>query len=662
MHQSEQVAINSLRVISAEAVEKAKSGHPGLPLGAAPIVYTLFARHLKFNPKDPEWIDRDRFVLSAGHGSALLYATLHLFGYDISMDDIQSFRQVGSKTPGHPEYRHTPGVEITTGPLGQGIANGVGMAIAETRLAAVVNDDQGELIDHYTYVLCGDGCLMEGVASEAASLAGTLQLGKLILLYDSNHITIEGDTSIAFTENVAKRFDAYGWDVGTVEDGNDIDAIDAAICAAKKQTGKPSIIIVKTEIGFASPKQGMASAHGEPLGPVNIDILRKNLNCQEPSFAVPAEVCQLVEAILAKKSDNYKAWQKKHQELKKAGAPGIGRLETLYSKENVISAIMDLSFKKGVEKPVATRISSGEILNSISPKLPSLMGGSADLGPSNKSTMNDRTYFSPLDPAGSNIHYGVREHAMAAIANGLSVHGGVIPFVSTFLVFADYMKPSLRLAALMRLPVIYVFTHDSIGVGEDGPTHQPIEHLAMLRSLPNFAEFRPADYNESLVGWRLALTSTSTPFALVLSRQNLKQFDETGSGAIHGGYILVDSEKPSPDIILIGTGSELELVYEAGKKLKNMGIDARVVSMPSQSLFAIQTDEYKESVLPSSVTARIVVEAANSYGWHQYATPKGKIIAIDSFGESGPAGSLFKKFGFTVENIVGTAMQLIRSL
>lgn len=659
MKNAEQVAVNALRVISAEAVEQAKSGHPGLPLGAAPIIYTIFARHLKFNPRDPEWIDRDRFILSAGHGSALLYSTLHLFGYDLDMNDIRAFRQTGSKTPGHPEFRHTPGVEVTTGPLGQGIANAVGMAIAEARLAALVNLDGARLIDHYTYALCGDGCLMEGVSAEAASLAGHLELGKLILLYDSNHITIEGDTSIAFTEDVARRFESYGWDVRSVPYGTDIDAIDQAICEAKGVAGKPSLIIVRTEIGFASPKQGMASAHGEPLGQANIDILKKNLGYEAPPFTIPEEARQLAAEIVGAKLVEYQQWQDSFRTMKQCDTPAAALLEQLCSLQSAEAAVKDLPFRQGVAKPVATRISSSEILNSISPRLPALMGGSADLAPSNKSTMNDRPFFTAADRSGSNIHYGVREHAMAAIANGLAAHGGVLPFVSTFLVFADYMKPAMRLAALMRLPVTYVLTHDSLGVGEDGPTHQPIEHLAMIRALPNFVEFRPADYNETLVGWQLALSSTRTPFALLLSRQNLKQFDETGAGARRGAYILIDSRKAAPDIILIGSGSEVELVYEAGQALKMMGIDARVVSMPSQSLFAMQDDDYREAILPSSVTARIAVEAGVSAGWHRYVTPGGKIIAIDTFGESGPAGQLFVKFGFTADNVIDCALKLI---
>jgi len=661
MSQIEQKTVNTIRILSAEAVEKAKSGHPGMPMGAAPIAYTLWARHMKHNPTNPKWVDRDRFILSAGHGSALIYSLLHLFGYDLPMEELKRFRQWGSKTPGHPEYGHTVGVETTTGPLGQGFANGVGMALAEAYLAEKFNRPGHEIVDHYTYVLTGDGCLMEGVAAEAASLAGTLELGKLIVLYDSNSITIEGDTSIAFRENVLKRFEAYGWHVQKVEDGNDLDAIDQAIQKAKEEVRKPSIIEIRTQIGYGCPaKQGKASAHGEPLGEENLKAAKECLGwTYEEEFYVPPEVREHLETIKNKGIEAEKEWQKKWEAYKEAYPDLAKEWELWHSDELPIDLLNDESFWK-FEGKMATRASSGEVINRLAKVIPNLIGGSADLAPSNKTEMKGRGHFSAEDRSGSNLHFGIREHAMAAMANGMVLHGGLRVFVATFFVFSDYMKPSMRMSALMKLPVVYVLTHDSIGVGEDGATHQPIEQLAALRSIPNFTVFRPADSKETAAGWYAALTRKGGPTALVLTRQNLPLYDETGKDALKGAYILVDSEKDTPDIILMASGSEVELIYEARKVLKEKGIDARVVSMPSWEIFEEQPEEYKEKVLPSNVRARLAVEAGCSFGWHKYVGFDGDIISIDHFGASAPGEILFKEFGFTVENVVERAMNLLK--
>ncbi len=663
MKEIDQVSINTIRMLSAEAVQKANSGHPGLPLGAAPMAYQLWTYHMKHNSENPNWVDRDRFVLSAGHGSVLLYSLLHLFGYGLTIEDLKQFRQFESKTPGHPEYGHTVGVETTTGPLGQGFANAVGMAMAEAHLAATFNRPNHPIVDHYTYALVGDGCLMEGISSEAASLAGTLKLGKLITLYDSNKISIEGSTDIAFTENVQKRFEAYHWQVLTVEDGNDIEAIGKAIEEAKAEKSKPSLIIVKTLIGYGSPKQGKASAHGEPLGEENIPVMKETLqwNFEEP-FYVPDEVrahmyqCQLQGQKAEKKWESiWESYCATYPDLAK-------EWETWHRKERALDLLEEEEFWTFAEKPIATRNASGEVLNRLSKIMPNLIGGSADLSPSTKTIMNDRGHFSAENYSGSNLHFGVREHAMAAIGNGLALHGGLIPYVSTFFVFSDYMKSSMRLSALMGLPVTYVLTHDSIGVGEDGPTHEPIEHLAALRSIPNFTVFRPADSKETAAGWYHAITHQEGPTALVLTRQNLPYYKETGKEALKGGYILIDSEKDTPDILLIATGSEVELIYEAHKILKEKGIDARVISMPSMELFEAQTEEYKNQVMPKEVRARLVVEAGSSFGWHKYTGLDGDTICIDTFGASAPASTLFEYFGFTVDHVVQKATEIVNYL
>lgn len=655
MNKIDVACINTIRVLSAEAVQKANSGHPGLPLGAAPIAYSVWAKHMKHNPKNPNWLNRDRFILSAGHGSAMLYSLLHLFGYDVSMEDLKNFRQYGSKTPGHPEYKHTPGVEITTGPLGQGIANAVGMAMAEEFMATKFNKPGFNVVDNYTYVLSGDGCLMEGVACEAASLAGTLKLGKLILLYDSNNITIEGNTSIAFTEDVAKRFSAYGWQVLNVEDGNDADAISAAIDSAKKETAAPSIIIVKTQIGYGSPKAGSASVHGEPLGAEGLAATKEFLGMSKEEFYVSDEVAQQMDKYVQAGIQAENAWNEMFAEYSKQYS-GLAAEWDLWHNDNYKETLLnDEEFWKFENKANATRAISGDIINYLAKRLPNFIGGSADLGPSNKTVMKGMGDFSSEDYSGRNLHFGIREHAMASIANAMAVYGGLRVFCATFFVFTDYMKGAMRLSALMKLPVTYVMTHDSIGVGEDGPTHQPIEHLASLRSVPNFIMFRPADANETAAGWYTAVTNNSYPVALALSRQNLPYLNIDGRVALKGAYTLLDSKNETPEIILMATGSEVHVTLEAGKQLQSKGIDARVVSMPSWELFEMQSKEYKESVLPSSVSSRMAVEAASSFGWHKYVGLKGDVVSIDSFGASAPANKLFEHFGFTVENIVAKA-------
>ncbi len=660
MSKIDQLTINSIRILSAEGVEKAKSGHPGLPMGAAPMAYTLWAKVMKHNPADPDWVDRDRFILSAGHGSMLIYSLLHLFGYGLSMDELMNFRQWGSKTPGHPEYGHTVGVEVTTGPLGQGISNAVGMAMAERHLAAKFNKPGHEIVDHYTYALCGDGCMMEGISSEAASLAGSLKLGKLIVLYDSNSITIEGSTDLAFTEDAGKRFEAYNWQVLKVEDGNDIDAIEAALAEAKKETDKPTLIEIITEIGYGSPaKQGKASAHGEPLGVDNLLEAKKFLEYNtEEEFYVPQEVRKHMKGIQEKGKEAQEEWDALWKSYEKEYPELVTEWNKWHNPELQADLLNDESYWQ-FEGATATRSASGEVLNRLTKYLPNMIGGSADLAPSNKTVMKGKADFSAEDYSGSNLHFGVREHAMAAIANGMSVHGGLRPYVATFFVFCDYMKGAMRLSALMKQPVLYVLTHDSIGVGEDGPTHQPVEQLAAIRSIPNFTVIRPADSRETAAAYLSALTRTDSPTALVLTRQNLPLLDGSGPDALKGAYTLSESEKETPDIILMATGSEVQLIVEAQKQLREQGIDARVVSMPSWEIFEEQSDEYKEKVLPKSVRARLAVEALSSFGWHKYTGLDGNVISKDDFGASGPANTLFKEFGFTVENVVDKALKVL---
>jgi|AGTN01.1.fsa_nt_gi transketolase, bacterial and yeast len=658
MNYIDKLSINTVRILSVEGVQKANSGHPGLPLGAAPMAYTLWSRHLKHNPKNPAWANRDRFVLSAGHGSMLLYSLLHVFGYPATLDDLKSFRQYGSRTAGHPEYGHIPGIETTTGPLGQGIANAVGMAMAEAHLAAMFNREGFPVVDHYTYALSGDGCLMEGVASEACSLAGTLKLGKLILLYDRNQITIEGETDFAFDENVAERFAAYGWQVLGVADGNeDIDSIDRAIAEARAETERPSIIIINTAIGYGCPAvQGKASCHGSPLGDENIVCLKETLGWEyEGSFVVPDEV----KAEAANRQKAYEAAEKRWNELfaqYRARFPELAALwDQCFSKPDIKAIFDDAMY--AFDKPLATRQSSGEVLNRLAQKLPSLFGGSADLAPSNNTVIKGKPYFAPGCREGVNIHFGIREFAMAAIGNGLYLHGGVIPYVATFFVFTDYLKNAVRLSALMGLPVIYVMTHDSIGVGEDGPTHQPIEQLACMRATPGTYMWRPADSKETAAAYEFALDA-SGPSVIALTRQTLPLYAETSREALRGAYVLKDFGD-RPQVILIGTGSEVEPCMAAAQKLSEEGIAARVVSMPCMDVFEEQSESYKQSVLPDNIDCRVAVEAGAPLGWHRYVLPKGEIVALDHFGASSPAKQLFEAYGFTADNVAARAKKVL---
>ncbi len=661
MHNMDQSAVNTLRVLSAEMVQRANSGHPGLPLGAAPIAYAVWGNQMKHSPKALDWADRDRFILSAGHGSALIYSLFHLFGYGLDIEDLKNFRQLDSRTPGHPEYGHTRGVEITTGPLGQGIANGVGFAMAEAHLAAKFNREDYKIVDHHTYVLCGDGCLMEGVSAEAASLAGTLGLGKLIVLYDSNSITIEGNTDIAFTEDVTARFAAYGWQTLEVADGNDLDAINAAIDAAKAETARPTLIKITTVIGFGCPaKAGKASAHGEPLGAENIVALKKTLGMPEEEFHVSREVADFMAKKIDALNANVDAWERDFAAYAKEYPELAAEWKRWMSGEVDMAKLDDEAFWHFEDKPMATRATSGEVLNRLAKFVPNLFGGSADLAPSNKSYMKDGGDFSKENYAGNNLHFGVREHAMGAISNAISVHGGLFAYNATFFVFSDYEKPAMRLSALMNQPVTYILTHDSIGVGEDGPTHQPIEQLAAMRSIPGFIDFRPADGTETAAGWYYAITNGKHPVGLALTRQNLPQYAESSREALKGAYVLLDSKKETPDVILIASGSEVALAYQAHALLAKDGVDARVVSMPSMSLFEMQSAEYRESVLPKNVRARLAIEAASPFGWDKYVGLDGDIIAINTFGASAPAGQLFPKFGFTVEHVVEKAKALVK--
>lgn len=653
-----QLAVNTLRILSAECIDRANSGHPGLPLGAAPIVYTLYADFLKFNPKNPKFDNRDRFVLSAGHGSALLYSTLHLFGYDLPVSELMNFRQENSKTPGHPEYGVTNGVEVSTGPLGQGIANAVGMAIAEKKLSAHFNREGFNVVDHYTYALCGDGCMQEGIEYEAASLAGTLKLSKLIVLYDKNDISIEGDISVAFTEDVGARHKAQGWNVLYVKDGNDLNEIRRAIKKAKSQNEKPSLIICKTKIGFGSPWEGTAKVHGTPLGTENLNKLKENLGWTEAPFTIPSKVKSHVKSIIKKGITENDNWNSTFAQYKER-YPELAAEYALWTSGKV--DLKDESAIASFDKPEATRNCGYTVLNRVADLVPNLFGGSADLGPSNKTIMKNREYFSNTNPDGSNVHFGIREHAMAAVCNGISVHGGLIPYCSTFFAFSDYMKNAIRLSALMNLKVIYILTHDSIGVGEDGPTHQPIEHLASLRTIPNLRVYRPADGKETAYAYIDALKSNG-PSVIVLSRQTLPLYENSGKSALYGGYVISYGTKQTPDCLLIASGSEVECCVKAKDILKTKGIDARVVSMPSLNVFETQSPEYKESVIPSNVKARVCVEAGTSFGWHKYAGDYGEIISIDTFGESAPSDILFEKFGFTAENVCEKAQLSLAKL
>lgn len=658
----EQKSVNAIRVLAADTVQKANSGHPGMLLGSAAMAYELWANHLTHNPKNPKWVNRDRFILSAGHASSLLYSLLHLFGYGLTIEDMKNFRQDNSLTPGHPEYGHTVGVEATTGPLGAGMGMAVGMAMAQAHMAATFNTEDYNIIDHYTFVLGGDGCMEEGISSEAFSLAGTLGLSKLIVLYDSNNITIEGNTDLAFTEDVNKRMEAFGFQTLTVEDGNNLEEISKAIELAKAEKTKPSFITVKTKIAFGCPaKEGSESSHGSPLGEENVKALRDNLGWEEQeAFVIPQDVYDNFAQKAKKGQEAEDNWNK----LFKAYCEKYPEKKALWDKyfaviddEKLLNCDEFWSYE---DKPQATRSLSGNMINRLAKIMPNFWGGSADLGPSNKTVIKDGGSFSKNNYLGRNIHYGVREFAMAAIANGITLYGGTKTFVGTFFVFSDYLKPMARLAALMKIPVTYVLTHDSIGVGEDGPTHEPIEQLAMLRAMPNINVFRPADATETAAAWYSAITSKNTPTVLALSRQNLPQIEGSSKEALKGGYIIAESIKAKPDAIIIASGSEVSLAVDAKKELMEKGFDIRVVSMPCMDIFEQQSDEYKEKILPQTVEKRLVVEAGSSICWGKYLGFKGKSVTIDTFGASAPANVLFKKYGFTVENVVNKALSMLK--
>ncbi|MCB2228180.1 MAG: transketolase [Desulfarculaceae bacterium] len=659
----ERESINTIRLLAADMVEGANSGHPGMPLGAAPMAYVLWARFMHFNPSDPQWSNRDRFVLSAGHGSALLYAMLHLTGYDLSMHDLKQFRQWGSKTPGHPEHGVAPGVEATTGPLGQGFAMGVGMALAERFLAQEFNRDGFPVVDHYTYAIVSDGDLMEGVASEAASLAATLGLGKIIYLYDDNHISIEGGTELAFTEDAMARFEAYGWHTQKVADGNDVEAMAAAVEAAKAETARPSIIAVRTEIGYGSPKVNTSGVHGEPLGLEALEATRKNLNCSLDAFCLPDDAVKHLRSCQQRGVKAQSAWQDmfsrysdQHPELARRFQDQLaGRLPKGWDSEVPV-------FEAG--EKIATRAASGKVLNALAAKVPNLVGGSADLAPSNKTFINGSPDMRPnQEPGGRNIHFGVRELGMGAIVNGMALHGGVIPYGGTFFVFSDYMRPALRLSAIMGCHSIWIFTHDSIGVGEDGPTHQPVEHLMSLRTMPGFTLLRPAEGNETAAAWKVAMEHKNGPVALVLTRQKLPCLDADrhaiAKGVAKGAYVLSDCEG-TPDLLMMATGSEVTLALAAQEELAKKKVAARVVSMPSWELFAAQDQDYRDKVLPPKIRARLAIEAGAVLGWERYVGLDGAVVGLERFGESAPGPVVMDKLGFNVEHVVKTALKLVK--
>ncbi len=677
--QLDQQCVNTLRFLSVDMVQKADSGHPGLPLGAAPMAYVLWTRYLKHNPRNPHWADRDRFVLSAGHGSALLYSLLFVTGYDLSLDDLKQFRQWNSKAPGHPERGHTPGVEVTTGPLGQGMANAVGMAMAEAQLAARYNGNGHTPVDHRTWAIVSDGDLMEGVAAEAASLAGHLRLGKLTCLYDDNDVTLSAGTDITFSEDRAARFEAYGWHTVKVGDGNDLAAIDDALQAACAETKRPSLILVRTHLGYGSPEQDSFKAHGSPLGADNVRKTKQRLSWPtEPDFLVPDEALAHLRGALDRGADAEAAWNERMRAYAKA-LPELSReLECRVNGDLPPDWAADIAAFPADAKGMATRVASGLVMNAIAPRLPALSGGSADLDPSTKTALKGLGDFNP-SPAqgqdeqgsngggwsyqGRNLHFGVREHAMGAMANGLAAHGGFVPYASTFMIFSDYMRPAIRLAALMGLHVVYVFTHDSIALGEDGPTHQPVEQLASLRAIPNLTVIRPCDANETAVAWRVALASRDRPVALVLTRQDLPTLDRqryaAADGLRSGAYILLDAPGGKPALILIASGSEVSLILQAGERLQGEGIAVRCVSMPSWELFDALPRAARDAVLPTSVPARLAVELGVAQGWRRYVGDGGDVLAVERFGASAPATVLLREYGFTVDNVCARARALL---
>lgn len=674
------LCVNTIRFLAVDAVQRANSGHPGMPMGAAPMAYVLWNRFLKHNPSNPQWFDRDRFVLSAGHGSMLLYSLFYLTGYDVALDEIKCFRQWGSKIPGHPERGLTPGVETTTGPLGQGFGNGVGMAIAEAFLADRYNRPGFEIINHYTYAIVSDGDLMEGVASEAASLAGHLKLGKLVYLYDNNYISLAASTDLTFTEDRAKRFEAYGWHTRSVEDGNDLNAIESALRAAREERDRPSLILVHTHIGYGSPhKQDTFEAHGAPLGEEEVILTKQELGWPlDPSFFVPEQALKHFRQSIEWGKGEEADWNTKFSRYAEA-FPGLAReLQQVMRDELPNGWDEEIPTFPASAKGVATRVASGEVINAIAPKLPTFIGSSADLDPSTHTTIRgmcdlENPHEAILDPQGSaggcwsysgrNLHFGVREHAMGAILNGLAAHGGIIPFCATFLIFSDYMRPPMRLAALMGLKAIYIFTHDSIGLGEDGPTHQPVEQLANLRAIPNFVLIRPCDANETAVAWRVAMETRGKPVALVLTRQSVPTLDRSlvapAEGLRRGAYVLSDAPGGKPNLILIATGSEVSLILAAQQRLQEQNVQARVVSMPSWELFEAQSQEYRESVIPPSIRTRLAVEAGSSQGWHRFVGDRGDVIGVNRFGASARGEVLMREYGFTVENVCERGLRLL---
>ncbi|MDU4670918.1 MAG: transketolase [Finegoldia magna] len=651
-----QLAINTIRLLSVEMIQKANSGHPGLPLGASPMTFTLFNDIMHFSPKHSDWINRDRFILSAGHGSAMLYSLLHLFGFGITVDDLKQFRQYKSLTPGHPEYLHTKGIDATTGPLGQGLSMAVGMAIAQEYMASQFNTENHKIFDNYTYTIVGDGCLQEGITNEASSIAGSLKLSKLICLYDSNNITIEGDTKNIFSENVRARYEALGWDTYFVEDGNDIEKIRETIELAKT-TDKPSFIEIKTKIGYGSVVEGTAKAHGAPIGAENIPSLKEKLGLDfTEEFYIPQEVKELFAQSTSEKEKYYSEWESMFEDYKHTHKDLYDKLIKFLSKEIDEEYLTSKEFTS-FEKDDATRSYSHVLLNRLKDKQLNIVGGSADLAPSNKTFMDGLDVFTQTNRSGRNIQFGVREHAMAAITNGISLYGGLIPYCATFMIFSDYLKPAMRLSALMKRQVLYILTHDSIGVGEDGPTHEPIEQLAMLRTIPNLNTIRPADGFETSMAYKIALENKETPTALVLSRQKLVNLKETNEQALKGGYILKKQE--SPDLVIIATGSEVKLALDASEALEKKGVKAQVVSMMCQEIFDKQDQEYKDSVIPKNVEKRVSIECLSTYGWQKYTGLSGLNIGIDEFGMSAPGSKIMEHFGFTTEKIVEKIKQYL---
>jgi len=663
----QQLSINTIRFLAVDAVQKANSGHPGMPMGCAPIAYRLYTKFMKHNPANPDWKNRDRFVLSAGHGSMLLYSILHLCGYKISMDDLKNFRQFGSITPGHPEFGLAPGVETTTGPLGQGFANAIGMAIAQEYLGSLFNKDDIKILDHFIYGICSDGDLMEGISHEAASLAGHLKLGKLIFFYDDNGITIDGKTSLAFSEDVGKRFDAYNWQVLNIDDVNDLSQIDKAVEEAQKEKNKPTLIITKTHIGFGSPKkQDTSSAHGSPLGEEEVKLTKKNLGWDENKFFfIPDEVSDHFNKMKNTFSNYENEWNKLFESYKKKYPADGEKFVKVFNNDFGDEWKNALPSFTNYAENIPTRNASGSVINAIAKHLPTLIGGSADLEPSNNTYIKESTKFSSENRSGRNFHFGIREHGMGGILNGMALYGGVIPYGGTFLVFSDYMRPSIRLASLSGVRPIYVFTHDSVGLGEDGPTHQPIEHLASLRAIPKVIVIRPADANETVEAWKVAITHKDSPVALALTRQKVPVLDRSKFASAEnlskGAYVLVQSEK-NPDVILMASGSEVYLAVEAFDFLQSEGINTRVVSFPSWELFEAQSDEYKESVIPKSIKVRISIEAGVKQGWEKYLGDYGEAISIEKFGASAPYEIIFKEYGFTTENIVAAVKRLLSNV